>query len=81
MTKRRGHRDLDEGPSQDDLDRFADVTTTCKNCGTQLYDDVELCWNCGSPLSASSHASMPPKWVMLTSAVLLALFLLYLLTR
>jgi uncharacterized paraquat-inducible protein A len=81
MTKRRGQRDLDEGPSQDDIDRFDDVTTTCKNCGTQLYDDVDVCWNCGHALAGSDHTSMPPKWVMLTSALLLALFLLYLLTK
>lgn len=81
MTKRRGQREVDEGPSEADIERFGDVTTTCPYCGTQVYDDVEMCWSCGAALGGSAHVGMPPKWVMVTSAVLLGLFLLWLLGR
>lgn len=81
MTKRRGQRELDEGPSEADVERFGDVTTTCKHCGTEVYDDVEMCWSCGAALGGSDSVTMPPKWVMWTSAVLLGLFLMWLLAK
>lgn len=36
----------DDGPSDDDLDRFGSVTQNCWRCGTELYDDATVCWNC-----------------------------------
>ncbi|MBS0190846.1 MAG: hypothetical protein U0573_03000 [Phycisphaerales bacterium] len=43
--------DTDDGPSEEDLERFAGVTQVCPACRTELYDDVDLCWKCGRPLA------------------------------
>lgn len=75
MARRRAQRpispdDIDEGPSDEDIDRFSDVTHKCPSCGTVSYDDAEICWKCGSSMSGSGSAK-PPLWVWITAAVLL----------
>ena len=65
--------EFDEFPSEEDVERFGDVTFKCPECGTELYDDVELCWNCGHAIGARVHAGEGiPRWVMIV-AVLVAL--------
>ncbi len=63
-----------EGPSEEDLARFSDVTVTCKGCGTELLDDVSECWKCGRPVAAAgTHETGLPTWVVLTAAVSIAI--------
>jgi hypothetical protein len=40
----------DEGPSPDDIDRFGDSSGYCPDCGAEVWDDVEVCPVCGSPI-------------------------------
>jgi len=44
--------DMDyELPSEADMARFghdAEVTTTCQECGREIYDDCEICPNCAA---------------------------------
>lgn len=63
--------DLDEEPSVEDIERFSGVTRTCPQCGTELYDDAEVCWKCGHLLSAK--AGGPPRWVIIVAAVIIVL--------
>lgn len=70
MAKRL--RDLDDGPSDADIERFSDVTQTCPSCGTTLYDDVEVCWKCGHALGSERRQGLP-LWLWITAAGLLAL--------
>lgn len=47
--------DLDpEGPSREDISRFDDVTVKCPECGTELFDDVAICWKCGRALGSGA---------------------------
>ena len=36
-----------EGPSGSDLDRFGDELTTCRRCGSSMYDQADICPHCG----------------------------------
>jgi hypothetical protein len=60
--------DDDEGPSDADLERFGHVTTKCPACGTEIMDDVAICYKCG-------HAILDPvgptrRWVWWVAAIL-----------
>jgi hypothetical protein len=71
-----------EGPSEADLERFGDVTVTCPECGTELFDDVALCWKCGRAVgSGAAGEGKTPKWAVVVAAILLAGFLFFLVGR
>ncbi len=39
---------LDEGPSEEDLDRFnRDQSGFCPECSAEVFDDAEYCTACG----------------------------------
>ena len=39
----------DEGPSQEDIERFAtDESGFCPHCGEEIWDDVTRCPSCGT---------------------------------
>jgi hypothetical protein len=48
----------DEDPAPEDVDRFSDVTQNCPHCGTELYDDAELCWKCGLAVADKPKAGV-----------------------
>lgn len=73
----RSH-EIDEGPSEEDIARFGDVTVRCRECGTELYDDVAVCWNCGRAVGGSDEAGRLPWWA-LVAAILAAAAMLFLL--
>jgi uncharacterized OB-fold protein len=67
-----------DGPSEEDIARFSDVTVKCPGCGTELFDDVRDCWKCGRTLdSRNTHETGLPTWVVLTAVVLLILVVGY----
>ncbi len=72
MARRMKRDEIDDGPSEEDLERFGDVTQTCPSCGTTLYDDAEICWKCGGAVQESLRPGIP-KWVLVTAGVLLAI--------
>ncbi len=62
---------FDEGPSDDDLDRFGGVTQSCWRCGTELYDDATVCGNCLSSVGPSCGPRMgTPVWAIVVGVVL-----------
>jgi hypothetical protein len=62
----------DEGPSDDDLQRFAGVTRECPQCGTDLYDQARECWQCGHVLES---ARSMPWWAIAAALVAAAAFI------
>ncbi len=67
---------IDEGPSPDDVERFADVTVRCKECGTELFDDVQMCYQCGRAVMGEDRTKRLPPWVLVI-IVLIAIVTLY----
>ncbi len=64
-----------EGPSQEDIIRFGNVTRTCPACKKEVFDDVDVCYHCGEAIEASRQAKGgTPVWAMITAGVLLAGF-------
>lgn len=67
-----------DGPSKEDLARFGDVTIKCPECGTELFDDVALCWSCGRPVGPGAPGEgKVPTWAVVVAAVLIIGFLYY----
>jgi hypothetical protein len=62
-----GDDDIDpDGPSRADLERFGDVTMKCPECGTELFDDVAVCWKCGRPVGPGAPAQgKQSPWVLI----------------
>ncbi|CAG1001862.1 hypothetical protein PHYC_02949 [Phycisphaerales bacterium] len=69
--------ELDENPSESDVEAFGDATVTCPECGASLYDDVQICWKCGHALSGAAKGPRP--WVIWVAIAMVALFMVGLL--
>lgn len=55
----------DDGPSDDDIDRFGGVTQNCWRCGTELYDDATVCWNCQASVGpGGTRGGRTPVWAI-----------------
>src|SRR5438105_12109611 len=68
-----------EGPSDEDVERFSDVTIKCPECGSELFDDVAVCWKCGRPVGPGAPGeSKTPLWVVATVIIVILGFLLFL---
>jgi hypothetical protein len=65
--------DPDE-PQEQDLERFGDVTVRCRECGTELYDDVAVCWKCGRAVMGGDQSKGMPMWAVLAVIATLAAF-------
>ncbi len=67
MANRRGTSrpddEIDEGPSERDLEAFGDVTRNCPECNASLYDDVDVCYKCGHALLARRGLTKKPIWI------------------
>lgn len=66
-----------EGPSPEDIERFGDEHVTCPACKAAVYDQTDLCPECGHALLAPP--SGPSIWVILTGLLVLVAFLLLIL--
>lgn len=76
---RRARPEVDEGPSDEDIERFGGVTQRCPECETELYDDVTVCWNCGHVLSSTRQPSAS-RWVtVIVVLIIIAIFIVWVL--
>ncbi len=66
----------DEGPSQADIERFSDPTRTCPECKTEVYDDTDVCWNCGHAFRG--ELGKMPAWVIVAAVLVIAAFVVFL---
>ncbi len=71
-VEERSSRPLDdELPSAEDVERFGDVTQTCPECGAELYDDVTMCYACGSAVGPGARRQgRVPWWVLVVVGLL-----------
>lgn len=60
----------DDGPSEEDIERFSDVTVQCPGCGTQVLDEAEVCWKCGRAIHDRERFRGAPVWVAVMAIVL-----------
>ncbi len=44
---------LDEGPSEADIERFSGETRSCPACGSEVYDESDLCHTCGHAFTST----------------------------
>jgi len=66
----------DENPSEDDIQRFGDVTRTCPGCKKEVFDDAAVCYHCGYAFErTTAGSSRNPKWIIITILVLIAGFI------
>jgi predicted nucleic acid-binding Zn ribbon protein len=75
------HEDFEDDPDAPqaaDIERLSDVIQKCPECGKDLYDDAEVCWNCGCVVSeARTRTARLPWWAVVAAIVALIGFLLY----
>lgn len=67
----------DDGPSPDDVERFSGVTVKCPECGTEVLDEVEICWKCGHAIQERDRFRSVPLWTGVVVILLIAAMLLW----
>jgi uncharacterized protein (DUF983 family) len=65
----------DEAPSEADIEAFGDVTRTCPECKTDVYDEATVCHNCGHAFAGDKSGGLPT-WAVFTGVGLVVLFAL-----
>ena len=71
-----------EAPSEEDIARFSDVTVKCPECGTELFDDVAVCWKCGRAVGSGARGEgKMPLWILVTGIVVIAALVFLFLPR
>jgi len=66
-----------EGPSAEDLDQFGDELDTCPNCKSTIYDQAEMCPECGWYLGEVEKSMSI--WVILGVCALMMIVLFWVL--
>jgi len=62
-----------DGPSAVDLDRFGSEVDPCPNCGAMIYDQAEVCHQCGFYLGETPKTMS--LWVVFGVCGLIIVFL------
>lgn len=68
-------RDIDEGPSCADIERFGGDEITCPECGAEVYYDAAFCHECGNVMEDRT-AGASKKWIGVAAAIALLSFVL-----
>lgn len=69
----------DDGPSAEDVERFSGVTIRCPECGTEVLDEVEVCWKCGHAIRERDRFRAIPVWTTVIAILLIAAMLFWML--
>jgi len=71
----------DEGPSQEDIERFSqDETGFCPHCGEEIWDDASSCPSCHEWLRDGTTHQNPiagefnKRWLTLITLIVLTMF-------
>jgi len=79
---------IDEGPSSEDIDRFARDTAFCPDCGEEVWDQAEVCPSCHAYLGGKTSSRLPvqewfqKRWVVvIVLALLIAFMILFMYSR
>ena len=73
MPRNAGPGGRDDEPSEADLEQFGGVTRTCPECGTECYDDAEVCWKCGRVFMGGDQKPSRAAWWVIGVIALLIL--------
>lgn len=65
-----------DGPSADDLERFGGELRRCPACREDVYDQAELCHNCGHVFEDDPRGSAGKFWVIAAGVIALVAFTL-----
>ena len=76
-------RDQDEGPSDEDLERFGEdsprADARCPDCGASVWSEADVCPGCHAYLGGDAERVRPPlfraRWRTLVVAALIAAML------
>ena len=69
----------DEGPSSEDLERFSEQTAYCPSCGSEIWDEVDQCPQCGDYVTGGPDHRSPAmrewrqRWVLPVVIILAAM--------
>jgi hypothetical protein len=79
---------VDEGPSEDDIERFSRETAYCPDCGEEVWDLADVCPKCYAYVGGNTSSRSPvqqwfrKRWVALVLIlVLIAMVLMMLSVR
>ncbi len=64
---------IDEGPSQEDLDRFGGDEALCPECGEPMWDQASVCPSCGAAVEGDTSCNPRRRVLNRRWAVLVAL--------
>src|SRR5436190_10878487 len=69
--------ELDEAPSDDDIERFSGETAYCPHCGAEVWDATPQCPKCRTYLAGNlSHRPPVQNWFNRKMVVLIVILLL-----
>jgi len=66
--------EIDEGPSESDLERFGSEFRECPSCGSLVYDQAEICQACGHAFMRRDSGL--PVWAIVAGVLVIAAFVL-----
>jgi len=66
-------RDIDEGPSAEDVARFGGDEITCPECGAEMYYDATFCHMCGHVMEERTGGGSK-KWIAVAAGLALVVF-------
>jgi hypothetical protein len=49
-------RDIDEGPSEEDIERFSGDTARCPDCNAEVWDAADVCPKCFAYLGGATQS-------------------------
>ena len=66
-------RDIDEGPSDDDIARFGGDEINCPECSAEVYYDATFCHQCGYVMEERATGASK-KWIAVAAGIALVAF-------
>ena len=76
---------IDEGPSEEDLDRLSDETGYCPTCGAEIWDEAPVCPKCRAAVVGGTLRRPPMqdwfqrRWFAVIAIIVLLAFLILML--
>lgn len=74
---RAARGDRDDGPSDEDLERFGGETALCPRCGAEVWDEAPQCPECGEWIGGATTRHSPTqswwsqRWIVVMIVVLI----------
>jgi uncharacterized protein (DUF983 family) len=62
-----------DAPRLEDVEQFSDATRRCPECGTDVYDEAEVCYKCGYAFGDSKEGEAKPWVVWVVVAIVIAI--------